>query len=165
MGTGGVFLRRLRAKVSDRPTGFVWVEDSKLAGSGYPSSRGQVEWLAAQGINSILTLTPNPLPIDWTKGLSLDLGHVPMQDHGLPDMHSLDEAAAFVRGRLREEKVVVVHCLAGEGRTGCVLASYLISQKRMKAEEALATLRKIKPQFVETAQEESIYDYAKALKL
>ena len=165
MGTGGVFLRRLRAKVSDRPTGFVWVEDLKLAGSGYPSSRGQLEWLAAQGINSILTLTPDPLPTEWTKGLSLDLGHVPMRDHTPPDLQSLEEAATYVRGHLREGKVVDVHCLAGQGRTGCVLASYLISQKHMKAEEALATLRKIKPQFVETGQEKSIYDYANALKL
>ncbi|MGD1055137.1 MAG: protein tyrosine phosphatase, partial [Nitrososphaerales archaeon] len=65
MGTGGLFLRKLRARVSDQPTGFVWVEKGKLAGSGYPASRSQLEWLRNQGIKAILTLTEDPLPGQW----------------------------------------------------------------------------------------------------
>jgi len=156
-------LRRLRAKVSDRPTGFVWIEESRLSGSGYPSSRGQVQWLAAQGIKSILTLTPDPLPTGFTRGLGLDLGHVPMHDHEPPALHSLDEAVAFVRGRLSQGKTVDVHCLAGEGRTGCVIASYLVNAKGMSADQALKSIRELKPSFVERRQESAVYDFASRL--
>ncbi len=165
MGTGGIFLRKLRAKVSDEPTGFVWVEKAKLAGTGYPSSRGQVEWLVAQGIASILTLTPDPLPREYTEGLRLDLGHVPMLDHAAPPVAALDKAVEFIREQLEDGKPVAVHCLAGEGRTGCVLAAYLISERHIGADEALRTLREVKPQFVERAQEKAVYDYAAARKL
>jgi len=160
MGTGGLFLRRLRARVSDRPTGFVWVERGRLAGTGYPSSRGQLRWLIDQGVSSILTLTPDPLPKDLTEGLPLTLGHVPMQDHAPPDQPSLDAAVKFLTERLGEGKSVAVHCLAGEGRTGCVLAAYLIKTKGMAADDALRSIRELKPELVESRQESSVREFA-----
>ncbi len=89
MGTGGLFLRKLRARVVDEPTGFVWVERKRVAGSGYPASRPQVEWLARSGIRSILTLTVQPLPPQFAAGLDLKLGHVPMEDHRLPSVEAM----------------------------------------------------------------------------
>jgi rhodanese/phosphatase family protein len=162
MGTGGLFLRRLRAKVSDEPSGFVWVVKGKVAGSGFPASRKQLEWLAAQGIDTILTLTPNPIPADWLQGLPLTTEHMPMSDHGVPDLAVLDRGAQFIQTKVREGKTVLVHCLAGEGRTGCVLAAYLIKDRGLGAADALTTLRDVKPEFVEWVQEKSIFDYAAA---
>ncbi|MDG6954208.1 MAG: dual specificity protein phosphatase family protein [Nitrososphaerota archaeon] len=164
MGTGGLFLRKLRAQVSNRPTGFVWVEQGRLAGSGYPASRGQVEWASANGIDSVLTLTQDPLPKAWTDGLGLSVEHVPMQDHGIPDVKVLDECARLIEAKLDEGKSVMVHCLAGEGRTGCALAAYLIRSKGLGADEALRRLRERKPEFVELAQERAVSDYAASLK-
>ena len=160
MGTGGLFLRKLRAKVMDQPTGFVWVEKGKVAGSGYPASRAQVEWLARSGIQNILSLTEEPLPDEWAKGLGVVIGHVAMQDHKPPDVEAMDEGASFIIGKVAERRPVLVHCLAGEGRTGCVLAAYLIRTRNLGADEALARLRSIKPEFVESGQEESVRAFA-----
>jgi atypical dual specificity phosphatase len=164
MGTGGVFLRKLRAHVSDEPTGFAWVEDHRLAASGYPASRGQLEWLVERGIGAVLTLTPEPLPEDLVSGLPLELAHVPMQDHQIPTVGMLAEGAKTVRDFLGSGKAVVVHCLAGEGRTGCVLAAYLMSERKLTADEALRTLRAVKPLFVEPQQEKSLRDYQASLR-
>ena len=164
MGTGGLLLRRLRAKVSHQPTGFVWVEQGRLAGSGYPASRGQLEWLRDQGIRAILTLTENSLPNRWFDGLTFEVRHVPMKDHHVPDATDLDEAVAFVRNNLKDDKTTLVHCLAGEGRTGCVLAAYLIKERGVEADEAISTLRRIKPSFVEREQEKVILEYAGVTK-
>ncbi len=160
MGTGGLFLRKLRAKVADEPTGFVWVEKDRLAGSGYPASRAQVEWLVKSGIRSILTLTRDPLPAEFTDGLDVAYGHVAMEDHEPPDLESLDKAVDFVARQLGAGRPVLVHCLAGEGRTGCVLAAYVVKAKSEGAAEAMAEIRETKPQFVERTQEKAVFDYA-----
>ncbi len=160
MGTGGVFLRKLRAVVADRPTGFVWVEEASLAGSGYPSSREQVGWLVKNGLGSILTLTEQPLPAAWTAGFPLDLGHVMMHDHNPPTVESMEKAVEYILSRRKERKAVLVHCLAGEGRTGCVLAAYLIRTRHLGAEDALATLRSVKHEFVEHGQEGAVREFA-----
>lgn len=160
MGTGGLFLRKLRARVAEEPTGFVWVEKGTLAGSGYPASRSQVEWLARSGIRSILSLTQSPLPAAWTNGLDIVNGQVAMADHQPPTLDAMDEAVGFILKQAADGRPVVVHCLAGQGRTGCVLAAYLIRTKMMGADEAMSMLRSIKPEFVESAQEKSVRDFA-----
>lgn len=160
MGTGGKFLRKIRAKVEDRPTGFVWIEDHALAGTGYPASRSQVEWLVRNGIGSILSLTEEPLPEDWIGGFGLKNGHVPMRDHEPPTVESMERGVKFIREQLGAGRRVAVHCLAGEGRTGCVLAAYLIESKDLGADEAIRRLRDVKPQFVERAQEDAVRQFA-----
>ena len=160
MGTGGLFLRRLRARVADEPSGFVWIEKGRLAGSGYPASKGQVEWLAKSGVRSILSLTEQPLPAAWTEGLGMAAGHVAMADHLPPSVEAMGRGVDFIQRELAEGRSVLVHCLAGEGRTGCVLAAYLIRTRKLGAEEALATLRKVKPEFVEWRQEPAVREFA-----
>ncbi len=160
MGTGGLFLRKLRARVTSEPTGFVWVEKGKLAGSGYPASRGQVEWLAKAGVGSILTLTENALPAAWLDRLGVTACNIPMKDHEMPSVEAMEKGVDFIQERIREGKAVLVHCLAGQGRTGCVLSAYLIRTRGVGAEEAMAELRKVKPAFVESRQEKAVYDFA-----
>jgi atypical dual specificity phosphatase len=163
LGTGGLFLRKLRARVADEPTGFVWIEKGKLAGSGYPASRSQVEWLTRSGFRSILSLTEEPLPKEWTGGLEIKLGQVAMADHQLPSVDSMNQGVDFIMEQIREGRPVLVHCLAGEGRTGCVLSAYLIRTRNIGADEAMATLRKLKPEFVEWRQEKAVREFADRL--
>lgn len=163
MGTGGLFLRRLRAGLADRPTGFVWVQDGALAASGYPSSRKQLGWVAAHGVNSVLTLTEKPLPGGWVTESGLDVRHVPMKDHEPPSVASLFEASAFIEENVSAGKVVLVHCLAGKGRTMCAVAAYLI-RKGMDADQAISFLRHLRPGAVEFGQEASVREFAAQFK-
>jgi hypothetical protein len=160
-----VFLRKLRAKVADEPTGFVWVEDGKLAGSGYPASKSQVEWLAKAGVKSILSLTEQPLPASWVNAFGITLGHVAMADHEPPKVDAMGRGVDFIQAELSKGRPVLVHCLAGEGRTGCVLAAYLIRTRNLGAEDVLAALRRTKSEFVERAQEKSVYEFDRAERL
>ena len=163
MGTGGVFLRKVRARVSDRPTGFLWIEKGKLAASGYPASSGQLEWVRKQGIDTVLTLTESPLPADWTMGVPLSFEHVPMEDHAAPSQESLEEAVTIVQEEIIRHRKVLVHCLAGQGRTMCVVAAYLVRDKGTSPKDAIATLRSLRPGAVESGQEKAVYAYAESL--
>jgi len=90
--------------------------------------------------------------------MDLEVRHIPMKDHLPPDGASLGEAAKFLEQSLGAERVVLVHCLAGEGRTGCALAAYVMLRKGETAKEAIEDLRRIKPQFIERGQEAALYD-------
>jgi protein-tyrosine phosphatase len=92
-------------------------------------------------------------------GLPLELMHLPMQDHGVPTSDTLAEGAKLIHDKLAEGKTVLVHCLAGQGRTGCVLAAFLVKERGKSAGDAIRTLRKVKPTFVEPAQEKAIANY------
>lgn len=164
MGTGGVFLRRLRAKVLDEPTAFWWVYRGSLAASGYPSSRSQVMWLARQGVNSILSLSEAPLPQAWLEGTGITAKHLPMQDHAPPQVEALEAAANHVGMELASGKVVLVHCLAGSGRTGCVLAAYLIKKKGLSANQAIRFVRERRPGSIEHGQEDALQQFGAVYK-
>lgn len=158
MGTGGRFLRRLRARLTDEPTGFIWVKEGAVAASGYPSSKGQISWAAARGLGSILTLTEDPLPPAWTAGMTLDFKHVAMKDHEPPSLESLAEASSYMAEQIAAGKAVLVHCLAGKGRTMCVIAAYLIGTG-MGVDESIAFLRRLRPGAIERRQETSVREF------
>jgi len=162
LGTGGVFLRKARARVTDKPTGFLWVEKDRLAASGYPASRRQLEWVQKQGIDTVLTLTESPLPSGWTEGLQMSFEHVPMRDHFPPSQESLEEAASIVQGEIQRSRKVLVHCLAGQGRTMCAVAAYMIREEGTSAQEVIAKLRSMRQGAVEAGQEKAVFDFADA---
>ncbi|KAI9843428.1 MAG: hypothetical protein M1838_002621, partial [Thelocarpon superellum] len=66
--------------------------------------------------------------------------HYPWPDHHPPPFALIPPIMASMRNWLMEDKqrVVVVHCKAGKGRSGTVACSYLISECAWKPNEALA---------------------------
>lgn len=163
MGRTGRAYRRVRAGFIGRPTNFGWVLEGSLAASGLPASPSQVRWLKSQGVNTILTLTETPLPPDLLTGTGITSIHVQMFDHAPPTQESLSKAVKHLRSEIEKGNVVLVHCLAGQGRTGSVLAAYLIEYHGKDAKEAIAHLRSTRPGSVERAQEVAVLEYARLL--
>ena len=163
MGRAGRAYRKVRSTFTDRPTNFGWVLEGILAASGLPSSPGQVRWLKEHGITSILTLTETPLPPRFFDGTGVNSTHIQMFDHAPPTQESLSKAVRHLRNEIEKGNVVLVHCLAGQGRTGSVLASYLVEYHGKKAKEAIDHLRKTRPGSVEPAQEAAVLEYARTL--
>ena len=59
----------------------------------------------------------------------------------------------------------MVHCLAGLGRTGTILASYLVKYQKMSADEATKKVREERPGSIQSyPQEEIIFQFEKSLK-
>lgn len=165
MGIGGFILRRLRASILDEPNNFSWVIEGKLAASAFPASRGQLRWIVRRGVNSILTLTEYPIMGKWLNGLDLRVKHIPMADHGTPRLEYLIDAASYIERELKSGRTLLVHCLAGKGRTGCVLAAYFIRSMKMSAREAVELVRRKRPGSIEYEQELYLIKNEEVIKL
>jgi atypical dual specificity phosphatase len=151
--------------ISDRPTNFSWVKEGKLAGSGLPLTKEQFKWVVDKGIKSIVTVREIPLPSEWFDGGGIDYLHLMVEDYGAPTLEVLDEGVNYIDNKIRGGKAVLVHCAAGKGRTGAVLAAYMIKIENLTAEQAIENIRLMRPGSVQsTTQEVALSMYEKYLK-
>ncbi len=90
-----------------------------------------------------------------------------IEDFSAPSFDQIDEFVSFVERKFEEGKKVLVHCHAGRGRTGTMLAAYLIHQG-MSPESAIREIRDrafraygTRNSVIEPVQEEALYAYGR----
>lgn len=131
------------------PTGFSWIEKPLLAAMGRPGELEELQWLRGQGIDLLLSLTEDPLRTDWVDEAGLMLFHVPVVDMEAPTQDQLDLCISAITRAHERHFGVVVHCGAGLGRTGVILASYFVA-KGLTAQSAISRVRRLRPGSIET---------------
>ena len=155
--------RKVHGTVTGRPDKFSWLIENKLAGSGIPTSIDEVEWAIKQGVKSIVTIREEPLDESWIK--DVNYLHILSNDMGVPEFDDLVYAVDFIHRRITSNEPVMVHCLAGMGRTGVILACYLVKHQKMSASEATEKVREERPGSIQSyPQEEIIFRFEKSLK-
>jgi atypical dual specificity phosphatase len=163
MSKPGNLWRKIHGMVAKRPTNFSWLLQDKLAGSGMPTSFEEINWIRKQGVRSIVTMTEEGLPDSWVDGLKYL--HVPTEDLSAPDIEKIDAAVEFINEQIKSKDPVMVHCAAGIGRTGTILASYLVKYQKMSAKEAIYKVREERPGSIQSeSQEIAISVYEEFLK-
>ena len=154
--------RKLHGMITGKPDNFSWLIEKKLAGSAIPTSKDEINWLHEQGVKSIVTIREEPLDDDWAAGMNYL--HVLSDDMGVPTFDDLKNSVDFIHQRIENDEPVMVHCLAGLGRTGTILACYLIKYEKMSAEDAIQHIREKRHGSIQSfVQEELIFQYAKTL--
>lgn len=104
--------------------------------------------LRSQGIGAILTLTETSLD-EWAlDAAAIEWCHIPVTDLTPPSEFQLIQALDFIDRQLAQGSAVAVHCLMGQGRTGTVLAAYLV-RSGMTPKDALTEVRGCCPGAVE----------------
>ena len=163
MSKPGNLWRKVHGKITKKPTNFSWLIEEKLAGSGMPTTFDELDWVLKQGVKSIVTMTENALPESWTEDVKYL--HVPTQDLGAPDMDKIDTAVDFIYERINNKEAVMVHCAAGMGRAGTVLACYLVKYQKHSAKDAIEKIREERPGSIQSeTQEIAIRLYEKHVK-
>lgn len=158
--------RRFHGIISDRPTNFSWVIEDKLAGSGLPVTENEFKWVVDKGIKSIVTVREVPLPSEWFDGGDIDYLHLRVEDFGAPTVEEMDEVVNFIDRTISSGRAVLVHCAAGKGRTGAVLAAYIVKKQNLTAKHAIEKIRIMRPGSVQSImQETALYMYEKYLKI
>ena len=137
---------------------FGWVIPEKLAGSMGPVTMQDLLYLKQQGIGAIVRLEKNTVSGE-AAGLIDRAEFVP--DFQPPTIEQTDRVLSFIRLQMDGGVPVAVSCKAGVGRTGSILACYLISTGQT-AEQAINRVRELRPGSVESpAQLEFVHKYAR----
>ena len=146
------------------PHGFYWIDRPLLAGMARPESEDDLEWLRQQGIDVLLSLTEEPPRHDWVEDAGILVFHVPIEDMEAPTQEQLQRCVSALAKANASNMGVAVHCGAGLGRTGAVLAAYLV-HKGMAAREAIARVRRLRPGSIETdEQAQAVVEFARNRK-
>lgn len=151
------------------PNGFAWLVPGRLAGTPRPGvvhdMDNDLKALRRCGVTMLITLTEKDFPQDALARNGLKNFHLPVYDHEPPTVAQIQMLLARMSAAMRRGEVLAVHCLAGLGRTGTVLAAWLV-REGLSAEEALRRTRLIDAKYVQSeAQENLLYEYENALLL
>jgi len=126
---------------------FSWVEQDRIAGCRGPRSDKDLAFLTSAGIRALVRLAH-----EHETGISkadveahgLEDCHEPIPDWNPPTQTQIDGIVEWVCNAIAGGKPVAVSCGAGYGRTGTVLACYLIASGRT-AEDAIQHLFSVRP--------------------
>jgi len=161
----GDIMRKIYGFLSGRPMNFSFIDDY-VCGTARPMSKKEVEWLVQKkGVKVILSLTESPLPSIWLDN-SVDYKDLPIRNHSAPTVTELRESVDFITRNVSEGRITAVHCAAGKGRTGTVLAAYICASQHVSASDAIRMIRAKRSGSVEkkSGQEEAVLLFSNSLE-
>lgn len=136
---------------------FSWIIEDRLAAMPYPSTEDAYVLLQQLGIQVILNLSG--YADDAPLLSAFNVHHIPIANHKPPTVHEMHQGISVIQASLKSNQPVVVHCEAGLGRTGTIIAGYIITCG-LSAQEAIDTIRRLRPGSIETEEQEVvIYEY------
>ena len=145
---------------------FSWVIDGELARHGAPQTPDDLEFLKDMGIKALVRMAEEDkahVTPDEVEAAGFIDCHEPVPDFTPPTPSQIDRMIGFIKQCVSEGKPVAVSCGAGVGRTGTILACYLVSKCRT-ADEAMAEVKRTRGAEIETdKQKEAVRSYARLL--
>jgi atypical dual specificity phosphatase len=133
---------------------FTWLVEDRLAACPNPSVSGQARRrLQAARITVVINLYEKANDPEVLTELGAREVHLPVLGSMPPSPDQFDMGIAEIEAALARGDRVVVHCGAGLGRAGTLLAGYFVAQG-MTADDAIARVRAARPGSVETLEQE-----------
>ncbi|KAG9347509.1 hypothetical protein JZ751_005077 [Albula glossodonta] len=135
------------------PPNFSWVEPKKLAGLALPCMSAHYQYLLDNGIKHLVSLCETKPPLyDTCPGMALH--HIAIQDFHPPNLDQIRRFLAIVEDANSNGEGVGVHCLHGHGRTGTMLACYLVKERKISGDHAIQEIRRLRSGSIETPEQE-----------
>ena len=136
---------------------FSWLIENKLAGVSYPRSEDALAQLQKLGVRALLSLSEDALPAELLNKYNFQTKHLPLADFTAPTLERVEQSIKVINSFLEQNLPVAVHCGAGLGRTGTILACHLVSQG-YSASDAIEQVRTKRPGSIETPEQEAVIE-------
>lgn len=131
---------------------FSWLLDHELAGMALPRTNDALALLPRLGVRAVVSLTEQSLPAASLTEHGIVAEHIPVADFTAPTLDQIARAVAAVERFRAEGRPTAVHCGAGLGRTGTILAGVLVAQG-VPAAAAIARVRTARTGSIETPEQ------------
>ena len=146
---------RMLLRLTDRGG---WVASGVL-GCAYPRTDRALAALSGSGVRLLVNLHGQPHDPARLGRHDLREVHLPVKDFAAPTLRQIERGVAAILGALAAGEAVAVHCGGGLGRTGTLLACYLLaSDEGLGAREAIERVRSLRPGSVETPAQAAAVD-------
>lgn len=139
------------------PNGFRWVVPGMLAGTPQPGVVAPIDHdlilLDRVGVTHLITLTETDMDQAALQRHHLKNTHLPIFDRKAPSTSQMHMLLVRMQRLMDAGEVLAVHCKAGLGRTGLVLAAWMVRDGGLSAEAAIERLRKVNPGFIQSDEQ------------
>jgi len=147
---------------------FSWIVDNQLAAMACPGNKHSLSedlsYLEGAAVTRLISLTAEPISPDSLQAHHMTGRHLPVEDFTPPTLDQIDAFVAEVELAKREDYTLGIHCTAGLGRTGTMLAGLFVSEG-LSADEAIRKVRQLRPGSVETPEQEArIAEFAEHIR-
>jgi atypical dual specificity phosphatase len=137
-----------------------WIVPDQVAAMALPSPR-ELSRLRRMGITLLVSVTTTPLNPEDVTNAGLRYLHLPVMYLRRPSPEQIQSFITYTKAEIAAGGKIAVHCVGGIGRTGTVIACYLVDQG-MPAREAITYVRAKRQGSVESLeQENAVYQWAK----
>jgi atypical dual specificity phosphatase len=134
------------------PMPFIHPERRMAAGGALTAFEDEMCALHAAGVRAVVSLLNIPSDASVYESAGFSFLCLPVPDGGAPTFEQADEFVRFVTEQRAAQRPVAVHCEAGLGRTGTLLATYLVAQG-VSAAAAIERVRAAERVAVETSRQ------------
>lgn len=156
-------LRRAAASLRTGRAWRTWIDPHLLLGGFLLVS--DIPALRREGVRAVVNVSSELYdPVRALRAAGIEYLRVPCWDMGVPTLEATDQGVRFLADHIARGHRVYVHCASGVGRSVVLTLCYLATEGGLEIEDALATLRRLRPRVAMRPPQRAFVDRYVALR-
>ncbi|MEZ4813026.1 MAG: nucleoside triphosphate pyrophosphohydrolase [Caldisericia bacterium] len=144
---------------------YSWIIENEVMISSLPDSETMLHLLKSAGIRAIVSAERIPFTEEILEEYGFFHYDLPIIDYSVPTLKQLKDFIRWTKFMKDMNQPILIHCMAGYGRSATLCACYLVIEHDMTADDAIKEIREIRSMnAVETSRQENFVHEAEYLR-